>query len=60
MGSLRFERGFLVIEEDGFEPIDFLMTLNDDVMNLEGDSEHDFDGDGVAEPARANYTFERR
>ena len=59
-GSLRFERGFLVIEEDGFEPVDWLYQKDDDLMTLEGESEHDFDDDGEPEPAHANYTFERR
>lgn len=54
-GSLRFERGFLVIQEDGFEPSDWLMTKNDDVMNLQGESEHDFDGE--PEPAQTSQTY---
>ena len=42
------ERGFLVIEEDGFDPGDWLYQKNDDLMTLDGMSEHDFDNDRCA------------
>ena len=61
-GSLRFEGGFLVMVADDTpnDPISWLKSGSDDRMELEGDDTFDFDNDGIREPARFSYDFDRR